>query len=295
MCAAREDQMKKALLLVVLIFTIGGMVGCGSSKSFDGFNRGSGGSGSSGTIQAGNWAFHATGGINGDIYMGGYLSGSSSSFGGKMQVSGTSATGFTLAKGITPMTISGSVSNGTLTMTGTAGSSTFTISFPNISSSGSTTTLDGTYSVVGGSDTGDAGSVGGLIVPDGAYTGTWAGVSSISGGTMTFNFTEGTTPNTDGTFPLTATTAPGVAFSAVTGCVVTGTLVSQFSYAAGPLVVLDATTVDNGVAGEVRFVGLTNSYVTPSQLAGAGYIYNGGSACFLDNSGSQVSFGLLKP
>ena len=94
---------------------------------------------------------------------------------------------------------------------------------------------------------------------------------------------------------MTATTAPGVAFSAVTGCVVTGTLVSQFSYAAGPLVVLDATTVDNGVAGEVRFVGITNSYVTPSQLAGAGYIYNGGSACFLDTSGSQVSFGLVKP
>ena len=174
--------MKKALLLVVLISTIGGMVGCGSSKSFDGFNRGSGGgSGSSGAIQAGNWAFHATGGINGDIYMGGYLSGTSSTFGGKMQVLGTSATGFTLAKGTTPMTISGSVSNGTLTMTGTSGSSAFTFSFPNISSSGSTTTLDGTYSVVGGADTGDTGSVGGLIVPDGAYTGTWAGTSSTSG------------------------------------------------------------------------------------------------------------------
>jgi hypothetical protein len=288
--------MKKTLLLTMVVASLAWLSGCATSKSLDGFNRGSSGGsgGGSAAFQAGNWSFHATGGINGDIYMGGYLSGSSGTFGGKMQVFGQAATGFTLAKGATPMTLTGSVTNGTLTMTGNLGSSAFTFTFPNIASGVTTTSLDGTYTVVGGADTGDSGSVGGLIVPDGAYTGTWAGSSSVSGGTTTFNFTEGSTPSTDGTFPLTATTAPGVAFSALSGCVVTGNLVPQYSYAAGPLVVLDATTVDNGVAGEVRFIGITNNYVSPTQLTGNGYVYNGGSACFLDNSGTLISYALTK-
>jgi hypothetical protein len=281
--------MKKALLLVVLISTIGWMVGCASSKSLDGFNRG--GSGGGAGFQSGNWAF-TTSGVNGTLTMGGALTASGSTVTGNLIVVGGSS--FAIGPSVAPMPVSGILSSGTLTLTGVINSSNFSITFTGVPTSGTVSSLPtGTFTVTGGPDDGDHGPISGALA--GNFDGTWQGSDSTTGGTMTVAVTEATSPSTTGTYGLTPA-GSGVTFTGgATGCTVTGTLQPD-SFVAGGIMVLDITTVDNGVNGQLLFAGGASNPATPTSITvgPSFYIYNGGSGCMLQNTNNQIAFGLTK-
>lgn len=286
--------MKKALAFLVLVGGLIGGMGCATSRSLNGFQGGSGGGGSA-NFEAGNWAFTANG-HSGQISLGGYLSATGSSVTGNLFVAGSQTTGFLLTPSSAPMAVSGTLSGGTLTLTGAISSSNFTITFTGLSNSGTITSLSsGSFTVTGGTDNGDSGTISGVIA--GSYTGTWAGTDGTTGGTMTVAMTEATTPNANGSFTLTPTSGSGVSFSGAVGCTVTGLLnpsAGTNSYVAGNIVFLNIATVDNTVAGQLQFVGFANNPASPTALTGGGYYYSGGSGCMLQNTNTEISFALTK-
>jgi hypothetical protein len=284
--------MKKTLLLMVVISSLAWMSGCASSRSLDGFNGGGSGGGTSGTFQAGNWAFVTSGGKNGQLTLGGFIGSSGNAVNGHLFVVGDSGTGFPIGIGVVSMPVSGTVAaNGSLTLTGVVSSSSFTITFP--SATDTSTLTGGTYSVTGGTDTGDSGSITGAIA--GSVTGTWAGTDTSTGGTMTVNMVQAANPNTNGSFTLTAGSS-GVTFTGSSGCVVTGNLNPvNDSFVAGGIVVLDIQTVDQGVNGNLLFAGGTNNAASPTSIVNGGfYTYTGGSSCLLQNTNQQIAFALTK-
>lgn len=286
--------MKKALWLLVVLSLGIWLVSCASSRSFDGRGGSGGGGGGSTNFQAGNWAFTTSGGINGPIFMGGQLTTSGSTISGNMFVLGTQGSGFTIGVGTAPMSVTGSASNGTLTLNGAAGASSITMTFTGVKTSGTITSLsNGTYQVSGGTDNTDNGTISGTIA--GSFTGTWAGTDSTTGGMMTVQMTEAASANTNGDFTLSPTTGTGITFTGSAGCTVTGTLNNLDSFAAGGIVFLDINTVDNGVNGEVLFAGAADNPTAPSNISNVSfYTYNGGSGCMLQNTNLPVSFVLSK-
>ncbi len=288
--------MRKGLYLTLVVLLFAWCVGCATGKSLDGVTTGGGGGGSTASFTAGNWSFTTNGGINGAIALGGYLTSSGTTVSGNLFVVGSTGSGFTLQKSSTSMPVTGTLTSGTLTLSGTISSSTFAMTFTNVSSGA--TSVAGTYTVTGGTDTGDSGTVSGVISPSGAYTGTWAGTDTTTGGTMSVAMTESTSANTNGSFTLNPTSGGGVTFSGVTGCSVTGALNTTYSYAAGGIVFLDVTTADSGVSGpfsgELTFLGVANDASNPTTLSGGGYIYTGGNSCMLQSGVGSVSFSLTK-
>ncbi len=282
--------MRKALYLAAVVSILGLCMGCAGGKSLDGFRPGSGGGGGSSTFQAGNWAFTTSGGINGTLALGGYLSGTGTTVSGNLFVVGDTGSGFLIGKSSTSMPVTGTIASDTLTLTGVLASSNFTITFTNVS--GSNTSLTGTYSVTGGTDTGDSGTIIGVLA--GSYTGNWAGTDSATGGTVTIGMTEATSASTNGSFVMSPTTGGGVAFSGVNGCVVTGTLNPTYSFAAGGIVFLDINTVDTGIVGEMTFLGVANDATNATTLAGGSYTYTGGTSCMLQSGVGPVNFTLTK-
>ena len=285
--------MRKLAQLFFVVSLCIGWLACASGRSLDGFDRSGGGGGGTATFQAGNWAFTTSGGINGSIFMGGQLNVSNSTVSGKLTVVGTTGSGFLIGPTATPMSVTGTISNGTLTLTGAAGSSNVSMTFTGLSTSGTITTLSqGTYTVTGGTDNGDSGAITGTIAS--SLSGTWAGTESFTGGTVTASFTESAAADAaTGRFFLTSS-GSGITFSGVTGCTVTGTLRSD-SFAAGGILLLDVSTLDNGVAGSLVIAGVANSPTTPTTIANGGfYVYNGGTNCMLRNTNTAVGFTLTK-
>ncbi len=288
--------MKKVLGLVVAVSLLAWTIGCASGKYTGGRGVGGGGGGGGGgsnTIQSGNWAF-ITNGSNGTIHLGGYLTASGTSVSGNLFVVGSSATGFTLSNASVPMSTSGSISNGSLTLVGVYGSSTISLTF-SVSGTGLTSLPAGTFTVTGGSDAGDTGTVSGIIAGD--FSGTWQGVEPVTGGVVNVAFTEATTPNTSlnrlGSFVLTST-GTGITFSGVAGCNVTGTLDSTNSFTAGDMVYLVISTTDQATPGHLTFLGFANNAASPTSLANGGYIYQGGSGCMLQNDANEHALTLTK-
>lgn len=285
--------MRKLAQLLLVISLCFGWLSCATSRSIDGFNPGGGGGGGNGTFQAGNWAFTTSGGINGAIYMGGQLNVSNSTVSGKLTIVGTTGSGFLIGPTATPMSVTGTLSSGTLTLTGAAASSNITMTFTGLSTTGTITSLpSGTYTVTGGTDNGDSGSISGTLAS--SISGTWAGTDAVTGGTVTASFTESATPDSaSGRFFLTSS-GSGVTFVGAAGCTVTGTLNTD-SFAAGGIVVLDVTTADNGVPGHLVIAGVVNNPTTPTTITnGAFYLYSGGSGCMLRNTGTAVGFTMTK-
>jgi len=291
-----EVFMKKVLGLMATVSLLVWALGCASSKQLGPLNGGTGGGGgNSATMASGNWSFTTSGGTNGPLFMGGQLNASGTSISGNLIVVGQQGSGFTISSASSPMAVTGSTSNGTITMTGVIASSTITITFTGQSGSGLTTLDGGTYTVAGGTDAGDAGTVSGAIASD--FSGTWQGSEPLTAGVMTVQFTESTTPNTTpsriGTFALTGS-GTGVTFSGVTGCAVTGTLDPALSFTAGSIVYMKIDTIDQTVPGHLIFLGFADSPTTPTTLSGGGYIYGGGSSCMLQNDSFQHPISLTK-
>jgi hypothetical protein len=285
--------MKKLFMLLIVVSLCSYFLGCASGRSFPGRGgSGGGGGGGTGTIQAGNWTFTTNGGINGPIFMGGQLNVSNNTVSGNLTIVGTQASGFLIGPNVTAMTVTGTVSNGTLTLSGVAVSSSVTLTLTNLPSSGTVTSLSGTYSVTGGADNNDAGTVTGALAGD--FSGIWSGTDSSTGGTLTVEMSESTTPDTlTGRFPLTST-GSGVTFTGAVGCTVTGTLNAD-SFAAGGILLLDITTTDNGVPGNLIVAGVADDPTAPTTLSsGSFYAYNGGSGCMLRNTGNAVGFTMAK-
>lgn len=283
-------KLAQLLLVVCLCF---GWISCATSRSLDGFDRGGGGGGGNGTFQAGNWAFTTSGGINGAIFMGGQLNVSGSTVSGKLTIVGTTGSGFLIGPTTPPMSVTGTLSSGTLTLTGAAASSNISMTFTGLSTTGTISSLpSGSYTVTGGTDNGDSGSISGTLAA--SVSGTWVGTDAVTGGTVTANFTQSATADSaTGRFFLTSS-GSGVTFAGAAGCTVTGTLNTD-SYAAGGIVLLDVTTVDNGVAGRLVVAGVVNNPTTPTAITnGAFYVYNGGSGCMLRNTGTSVGFTMTK-
>ena len=270
--------MKKILGFLAVACVFLAWMGCASSKSFDGFGCTSNCGGNT-NVPSGNWAFITSNSIE----MGGPMTISGSTVSGNLYVVGASSTGFLLGPSSVPMAISGTFSGGTLKFTGVINSSTITVTFTGLSTnSGQLTSLTGgTYTVSGGTDSGDAGTIGGALA--GSFTGTWR-ATLASGGVMQIAMGEATTANSSSQFLMTPT-GTGVTFSGVAGCAVTGTLNAD-SFAAGGLIILDISTIDQTVGGSFGYLGVANSASTPTQIAGT-YVYSGGSACMLDNTQTQ--------
>jgi hypothetical protein len=277
--------MKKALSLGALIVLSLWLAGCASSKSLDGFHGGGGGGGgtTTGTLQSGNWAFTTSGGINGNLYLGGYLSSSGTNVTGNLYVLGTQGSGFLGSPSMTPMSVTGTLNSGTLTLTGAVSSSSFTITFTGLSSGGTITTLSaGSYSVTGGADNNDSGAINGVIAGD--VSGSWNASENTTGGSVTVNITQAGSP-VNGSYQLSATSGSGVTFTGAPGCTVTGTL-KNGSFTAGGIVIMDISTVDNAVNGDVLFVGVATNPSSPTALSMV-YSYTGGSGCLLQNNTSS--------
>ena len=287
--------MKKAWTLLVIVSVFTWLMGCASSRSLDGFGKGGSGGGSN--FEAGNWAFTTNGGINGPIYLGGNLSSSGTTVSGNLFVVGDQGSGFLISTSSIPMPVTGTLNNGTLTLTGAVSSSSFSMTFTGVSTSGTISSLpSGNYTVTGGTDNGDSGLISGVIAS--SYTGTWQGTDATTAGTVTVAMTEASTsgsPSPIGSYSLSPTSGSGVTFVGAAGCTVTGTLQSATSFAAGGFVLLDITTMDNGIAGELQFFGFANDPTAPTSLANSGYLYTGGTGCMLQNNTTNpVSFTLTK-
>ena len=281
--------MRKGINLAVVVLLFAWCLGCATSKSLDGVTGGGGGGGTTAAFQAGNWAFTTSGGLNGTIYMGGYLSGTGTNVSGTLFVLGTTGSGFNFSNPMMPVT--GTLTSNTLTLSGTVSSSNIVLTFTNVASG--STSVTGSYTVTGGTDNGDSGTVAGVIA--GSYTGTWAGTEATTGGVVTVGMTEAAAPNTNDSFTLSPTSGSGVTFGNVTGCVVTGTLNSANSFVAGGIVYLDIATTDTGIPGEMKFLGVANDPTNATTLGTYGYFYNGGTSCMLQSGTStNVAFTLVK-
>jgi hypothetical protein len=181
---------------------------------------------------------------------------------------------------MTPMSVTGTLNNGSLTLTGAVSSSSFSITFTGLSSSGTITTLSGgSYTVTGGTDNNDTGAINGVIAGD--LSGSWSATEGTTGGSLVVNLTQSASP-VGGAFQLTPTSG-GVMFTGGAGCTVTGSLNKNTSFTAGGIVIMDIGTTDNGVSGDAVFVGVATNPSSPTALSMV-YTYTGGSGCLLQNN-----------
>ena len=175
---------KFPLLPVLAAFLILLLVGCGATNNL--------------ALTQGNWSMTATSsGAVGTLYIGGNLTQIGSILAGSMLVIGScidpshtfAFSGTVNGNKVTLNTASASGEVITVTATGTIGSA-----------------LTGTYTVTGGCDDGDSGTITAAAVP--SINATWSGPISGSGGsnvTLAIAFSQATTASADGTFPLTGT------------------------------------------------------------------------------------------
>ncbi len=138
------------------------------------------------------------------------------------------------------------------------------------STAASPSSLTGTYTVTGGCDDGDSGTVtASAAVP---ITGTWVGTLSnceqgkngCANANISFDMTQATTAATDGGFPLTG----NITYSD-SGCSVSGTITSGEIY--GSFLVLNASTVDqNEEDGAFKYNQvLLNDPSAPASMTGS--------------------------
>jgi hypothetical protein len=200
---------------------------------------------------------------SGTFYIGGNLTQNGANLTGTMYVvgsecfnsAGVAFTGTVNGNNVTLTTDSPSLAGQVITVTATAASAS---------------SLSGTYTVAGGCDDGDSGTVSAsAAVP---ITGTWAGSLSnceaekngCANANISFDMTQGTTAATDGGFPLT-----GSITYTNSGCSASGTITGGEIY--GSYLVLNATTVDpeDDEGGSFTYSQvLLNSASAPSSMTG---------------------------
>jgi hypothetical protein len=247
------------------------LAGCGSSNNT--------------ALTQGNWSVTAT--SNGDAVShnaqnnntrshNAEIANESSTFyiGGNLTQNGANLTGTMYVVG------SGCFNSAGVAFTGTVNGQTVTLTTDSPSLAGqvitvtataaSASSLSGTYTVAGGCDDGDSGTVSAsAAVP---ITGTWAGSLSnceaekngCANANISFDMTQGTTAATDGGFPLT-----GSITYTNSGCSASGTITGGEIY--GSYLVLNATTVDpeDDEGGSFTYSQvLLNSASAPSSMTG---------------------------
>jgi hypothetical protein len=216
-------------------------------------------------LTQGNWSMAATsGGSAGAFNIGGNLTQSGTSLTGNMYVVGTC---------INPsqsVAFTGTVSGNNVTLSSSGGSGqTITVN-----ATGTASSLTGSYSVNGGCDDGDSGTV--VATPVASVTGTWNAPIVNDGNsdpnvTLSMNLTEATTPSANGSFALTGT----LTYTGST-CEVSGTITN--ASIAGPYVVINASTVDSDTSvGSLTYTqGLLNSPSSPTTITGTYNVIEGG-------------------
>jgi hypothetical protein len=267
---------KLASASLAAIFAVA-LVGCGSDNNL--------------TLTQGNWSIAATSNgdaarhnskkhksqiksnVSADFFVGGNITQTGSNVAGTMYIVGSdcldssSGIAFTgTVKGTQVTLTSPSLEGQVITITA-SGTSTST-----------TTSLTGSYAVVGGCDDGDAGTLtANLVTP---ITGTWngplsncdAGVNGCSNATISIDMTQATTVSDDGTFAVT-----GDITYTNSGCgTVSGTITGGFI--AGQFVTLNANTTDTseGTESFTYDFALLDNPTTPLNMTGT-YDVSGGN------------------
>jgi hypothetical protein len=215
-------------------------------------------------LAQGNWSMAATShGSAGAFNIGGSLTQSGTNLSGTMYVVGNC---------INPsqqVAFTGTVSGNNVSLTSSGGSGqTITVN-----ATGTASSLTGTYSVNGGCDDGDSGTV--VATPVASITGTWnAPIVNDGDGdpnvTLSMNLTQATTASANGTFAVTG----NLTYTGST-CSVTGTI-TQASIT-GPYVVINANTVEyDGSSGSFTYTqGLLNSPSSPTTMTGTYNVIEG--------------------
>jgi hypothetical protein len=260
------------------------LMSCASGKTFPG--RGFNGGANSGTIQNGNWAFTLSNASR-NLYLGGNMTTASNAVTGTFVISGDPSTGFEFSPANPLVNMTGTLNGSTLTLTGTFSSSTITLNLTNLSTTGANTTMSGTYSVTGGTDTGDSGNVTAAVAGD--FSGTWQGTDGTSGGTFNIVVAEGAAAS--GVFPLTVSS---VTFSGGTGCSValqSGQTATGF--VAGGMFYVNVPVTDAGIAGTFGYFGIAPDPTNPASISGS-YIYNQGTSCLFQNTDTTIPMTLTK-
>jgi hypothetical protein len=208
-------------------------------------------------LTPGNWSMTAvsSSGAAGTFYIGGNLTQNGSTLAGTMLVVSScidpsqpvAFTGTVNGKKVTLTSASASGEVIAVTATGTTGSA-----------------LTGTYSVTGGCDAGDSGTLTATAVP--SISATWSGPISGSGGpnvTLAIAFTQAATASSDGTYALTG----NVTFTG-SSCSINGTVDSSFI--AGPYLVVNGTTNEqDGTTGSFTYTQVfLNNPGSPTSMKG---------------------------
>ena len=215
-------------------------------------------------LTQGNWSMAATSnGSAGSFNIGGNLSQSGSSLAGTMYVVGS------CISTSEQVAFTGSVSGSNVTLSSSGGSGQVIT----LNLTGTASSLTGTYTVSGGCDTGDSGTV--VATPVASVTGTWnAPIVNDGNGdpnvTLSMALTEATTASTNGSFALTGT----LTYTGST-CSVTGTI-TQASIT-GHYVVINANTVEyDGSSGSFTYTqGLLNNPSSPTTMTGTYNVIEG--------------------
>ncbi len=230
-------------LLAASVLTLA-LAGCGSSNTLN--------------LTQGNWAVTATrtgGGAiaNTTFYVGGNLTQSGKSVTGTLYIVGASC--FDSSSGVA---FTGTISGKTLTLTSpTIGGQVITVT-----ANGTNSALTGTYTVAGGCDNGDTGTITANPVP--SITGTWSGpiVGDTNGdpnASLAIAFTQSAAGSSNGTFAVSGTLTYTGSTCSASGTINTG------SYIVGPYLVLSANTNDGG---SLSYTGLLNSTTAPTSVTG---------------------------
>jgi hypothetical protein len=234
---------KLALLLPPAAILLAALVGCGSGNNLA-LTQGnwaiaatSTGSAPTHNMQVRNQAIPNVSGVS--FYVGGNLTQNGGNLSGTMYVTGS------CLDPSAQIAFTGTVKGTKVTLTSASTEGEVITVVATGASLSSTSSLTGTYSVKGGCDDGDSGTVAANAVP--SIDGTWAGTLSNSGcadgrggcvnATISITLTEATTASADGTFALSGTVTYTNSVCSVSGTVTGGFVSGQF-------VKIDASTID---------------------------------------------------
>jgi len=257
----RFASFPKFALLSLLVGCLALLSGCGSNSA------------SNLALTQGNWSVTAvpSAGAAGTFYIGGNLTQTGNSLAGTLYVVNSGC--------FDPSTM--------VAFTGTVNGSNVTLTSPSVQSqvitiaakgtaSGTTatsSTMTGTYTVTGGCDDGDSGSINATTVP--SINGTWNGPLPFSQGganvTLALTLTQAATASTGsgvaGTFAIM-----GTGVFAQSSCSLSAA-VSQ-AFIAGPYLVVNGSTDDGGEFSYTQV--LLNNPASPTSMTG-GYSVSGGN------------------
>lgn len=234
-------------------------------------------------MASGDWSLQATSGATAILTFGGNLTATGSSVTGNLLVFSTDGC-FPLSQGSATVAVNGTITAGSLPLTVTEGGTTFTITLSVPSSTTPATSLTGTYSASGGCEDGVTGNISAQLVT-GSIGGTWVATDTVTGSTLSLDFTVPSSPNTSGSligaYPLTAV---ALTLTGPTGCPVTGAAFNTTdTITSGSIMLIDIQETENGTPSEFGIAGTVDNVAAPTTINGY-YGYVSGGSCLLNLS-----------